>query len=259
MNEFKETVKYFKFLGTIKDPKKFAKGLEEKYGFSTAQNFFKILEGFPINSLNKDILRNIREYSLLFDEKELYDFIDNFLKLPEGSLEDDFSVKKFFEETESTKILMNTPFVPQNDGSWILSGKDVAKFGGIKGLIEKGFKKQLIGTMAGETILTGPDGSKFSAKISDIPVAKIILKQLNEGFKLNKIDSLPNHHYTLDLIKDIMINEKEIFSAYLNSDKNLKKTLEKLISYNDSWKKIYDIEGEKYCLKLLKKHLSKKA
>lgn len=231
--------------------------MEEKYGFSTAQNFFKILECFPVNSIDKDILRNIRDHAALLNENELYYFINNYLKYPYGSLEDDYETKHFFEETESTRILSNTPFIPQNDGTWVISGKDVAKFGGLKGLIEKGFKKQFMGSTAGGTILVGPDGSRFSAKISDIPVAKIILKQLDEGFKLNKIENLPSHHFTLDLIKDTMMNRNEILSAYLNAEKDIKKTLNTLISFNSSWRKIYDIEGEDFCLKYLNTYLKK--
>lgn len=232
--------------------------MENNYGHATVQTFYRLMEGVPLNSLKKDFLRNIKDSAILFGESDLYEFIDFFLKLPAGSLSDDYKSIKLSEETESTKILKNTPFKPQNDGSWVLSGKELAEFGWIEGLIDKGFKKQAFGAAGGETVLIGPDGSKFLVKSSDLPIAKITLKQIEEGFEIDNIDSeLPPHHYENDFILDTAFNKREVFSAYINSGKNLEKTLDILLSNNYSIRKIYDMEGRDFCLKYLKKFLNR--
>lgn len=190
-------------MGTVKDPELFAKKLEEKYGHSTAQNFLKILQCFPLNSVNRNVLINIKNCAALLGEEDLYDTIVRYLKIPAGSLEDDFSVS-----------------IPQKNNTK----------GDLEGLVEKGFKKEL--SKHGKT-------------------------NMDEEFTLDNIHEFPQHHFTLDLIKDVMMNRNEILSAYVRSGKDLEKTLDFLISSNASWRKICDIEGRDSCLKHLREYLKK--
>lgn len=229
----------------------------KRYGHSSVETFYRILEGIPVNSLKKDLLRKVMTVCVLCGEDELYNFLLKYFRLPSGDLTNgDIRVSKVCEETESTRILSNTPFVPQSDGTWVLSGKDLATFGGLKGLLSKGFKKITGTTFRGEQIIVGPDGSKFNVKIIQNPTtAKIILKQINENdLKYDRDhDFLSDDHFTNNFILNAMINPREIISAYIQANKDLNKTLEILRNNNVSWAKTEENLGKEKTLKLIVK------
>lgn len=233
----------------------------KRYGHSSVETFYRILEGIPVNSLKKDLLRKVMIVCVLCGEDELYNFLLNYFRLPSGDLTNgDIKLVKVCEETESTKILSNTPFVPQNDGTWVLSGKELTTFGGLKGLLSKGFKKIPGTTFGGGQIIVGPDGSKFTVKIiQNPPTAKIILKQINENIlKYDEdYDFLNDDHFTNNFILNTMINPREIVSAYIQANKDLNKTLEILRNNNVSWAKTEENLGKEKTLKLIMKVIKK--
>lgn len=233
----------------------------KRYGHSSVETFYRILEGIPVNSLKKDLLRKVMTVCVICGEDELYDFLLKYFKMPSGDLtSDEFKVVKLGEEIESTKILLNTPFVPQNDGTWVLSGKDLATFGGLKGLFAKGFRKQPGVTFGGDRKIVGPDGSEFTVKIiKNPPTPKIILKQINENnLEYDKIcDFFDDDHATDNFVLNTMINPREIISAYIQANGDLDKTLEILKNNNVSWLKTEEDLGKEKTTKLIKRIIEK--
>jgi ribosomal protein L44E len=155
--------------------------------------------------------------------------------------------KKLNEETKSTQLLLKYNFEPTEFG-WLLKGKNLVVFGGIKGLESIGFRKKT------NKIIIGPDGSKFQYEIEDSPEKKLILKQINEDF--DEIEYGIDDNYFIDLFFNLIPNRNEIMMYYNTSKGDIDKTLNKLTSFNPSWRKIIDKMGIEFTKRYLMKLIS---
>ena len=275
------------FKGNLNNPEKLINFIEEKFGYTISKLLRELINGErSIESINSKNLETIKKYALINSENELYNFIDNYLKLANGYL-DNFKIglpdfdknkvifvneekgykvilknnklkmiminenkmyeKKLNEETKSTQLLLKYNFEPTEFG-WLLKGKNLVVFGGVKGLESIGFRKRT------NKIIIGPDGSKFQYEIENSPEKKLILKQINEDF--DEIEYGIDDNYFIDLFFNLIPNRNEIMMYYNTSKGDIDKTLDKLMSFNPSWRKIIDKMGIEFTKKYLMKLIS---
>ena len=283
----------FKDKDKVNNPEKLINAIEKEAGYNIAQLARELINGKrSIESISDGKLEIIKKYAFLNSENYLCNFIDNYLKLPNGRL-DHFKLsltdrekndenkiiyvnedkkykvvlknnklkivmmnnKKINEETVSTKTLLKYNFEPTEEG-WVLKGKNLVVFGGIKGLESLGFRKRF------RNIIVGPDGSQFQYKIEDLPEKKLILKQINENnemmFDKYEIEYGIDDNYFIDLFIDLIPNRDEIMMYYSISKGNIDETLEKLMHFNPSWRRIIENKGwdiaKKYLIKLISEY-----